>query len=105
MFKSYNDEAKKAIDDAIEKAVIEAALIAEDSVVQLVPVDTGRLRGSIDHNTESDKFQIGTNVTYATYVEKGTSKQQAQPFLKPGINRSLYKITDIVKKHLKGVGR
>ena len=65
MFKSYNKQTKEAIDKAIQNAVIESAFIAEDKVVNLTPVDTGRLRGSIEHKTESDRFQIGTNVKYA----------------------------------------
>lgn len=105
MYKSFNKQVKVAIDSAVEKAVIESALVAEDKVVHLTPVDTGRLRASIAHNTESDRFQVGTNVEYAVYVEKGTSKQKAQPFLKPGINRTVPLIQGIVKKYLKELSK
>lgn len=33
------------------------------------PVDTGRLRNSITHQTEGNDEYIGTNVEYAVYVE------------------------------------
>lgn len=33
------------------------------------PVDTGRLRNSITHQTEGNDEYIGTNVEYAPYVE------------------------------------
>ena len=46
-------------------------------------VDTGRLRNSISHEVHGDSVYIGTNVEYAVYVEKGTRKMQAYPYLKP----------------------
>jgi HK97 gp10 family phage protein len=68
-------------------------------------VDTGRLRNSVVFATETDRSSgsspadasdyspksipergdvyVGTNVEYAAYVEMGTSKMKAQPYLKP----------------------
>lgn len=51
-------------------------------------VDTGRLRGSItwrlgvDHSPYVD---IGTAVFYAPFVELGTSRAPAYPFLRPAL--------------------
>lgn len=53
------------------------------------PVDTGRLRSSITNELGQDGqglvATIGTNVEYAPYVELGTSKMAAQPYLLPAL--------------------
>lgn len=58
--------------------------MAESYAKAACPVDTGRLRNSITHEQYSDDTEvIGTNVEYAPYVELGTSKMGAKPFLRP----------------------
>lgn len=51
------------------------------------PVDTGNLRSSITTSVESDGSNVtatvGTNVEYAPFVEYGTKKMSAKPFLIP----------------------
>lgn len=53
------------------------------------PVDTGRLRSSIVMRKGRDGggfyVEVGTSVKYAPFVEFGTSKMRAQPFLTPAI--------------------
>lgn len=57
---------------------------AESYAKALCPVDTGRLRNSITHQQYSEDTEvIGTNVEYAPYVELGTHKMAARPFLRP----------------------
>ena len=57
---------------------------AETYAKQLCPVDTGRLRNSITHaQQDEDSEVIGTNVKYAPFVELGTKRQKAQPYLRP----------------------
>ena len=56
------------------------------------PVDTGRLRSSITYNMidlpgQLPKAVVGTNVDYAPFVEFGTEDMEAQPFLRPALNR------------------
>lgn len=52
-------------------------------------VRTGRLRGSITwrigQDGESPYADIGTAVFYAPFVELGTSRMQARPFLRPAL--------------------
>lgn len=58
--------------------------MAESYAKAACPVDTGRLRNSITHQQYSEDTEvIGTNVEYAPYVELGTSKMGAKPFLRP----------------------
>lgn len=52
-------------------------------------VRTGRLRGSITWRLGQDELglyaDIGTNVEYGPYVELGTSRMAARPFLVPAL--------------------
>lgn len=54
---------------------------------RLCPVDTGRLRSSITeelrHDGDGLVEVVGTDVHYAAYVELGTSRARAQPYLRP----------------------
>lgn len=51
------------------------------------PVDTGRLRDSIEHEVNGRTLRVGTNVEYAVYVEEGTRYMDAEPFLRPALYR------------------
>lgn len=52
-------------------------------------VKTGRLRGSITWEFGEDSFgvyvDIGTNVFYGPFVEFGTSRAPAYPFMRPAL--------------------
>ena len=90
-----NREAFRArLQSAIPAALEEIGLVAEGHAKKKCPVDTGRLRNSITHAVEGGdsggRAVIGTNVEYAAYVELGTSRQKAQPYLKPAA-KSLYR--------------
>lgn len=51
-------------------ALLEAwGIMGESFAKQETPVDTGRLRNSITHETQGDFAVIGTNVEYAEPVE------------------------------------
>lgn len=82
-----NTDAIKDIVRAQTRVALEAVgLQAEGYAKRLCPVDTGNLRNSITHTSDDDTAYIGTNVEYAPYVEYGTSRTKAQPFLKPAAN-------------------
>ncbi len=52
-------------------------------------VRTGRLRGSITWRLGFDEFgayaDIGSNVAYSAFVELGTSRAPAYPYLRPSL--------------------
>lgn len=72
-----------------EDALVRVGLQVQSKARSLCPVDTGRLRASIIMTKGRDGqgfyVQIGTNVSYARFVEFGTSTQRAQPFLTPAL--------------------
>lgn len=61
----------------------------ERAAKRLCPVDTGRLQGSINHALFIDPdglvARVGSDVHYAPYVELGTSRMAAQPYLRPAL--------------------
>lgn len=101
-FTSYKKEVVKAISDAEETALEAIGLFVEGEAKLRTPVDTGNLRSSLDHKVdESQKaVHIGTNVEYASYVEKGTRYQEAQPYLTPAVEENIDKIKKITEQYL-----
>ncbi len=65
------------------------AITVENNVKGRTPVDTGRLRSSIAHDSDAGGFVVGTNVSYSRFVEFGTRYQSPQPYLVPGLVRSI----------------
>lgn len=57
---------------------------------QDVPVRTGALRDSITiFSLFQRSAELGSELHYAGYVEKGTSKMAAQPYLEPNVKKYL----------------
>ena len=76
-------------DGEVAKDLQRRALQVDRAAKHLCPVDTGRLRSSITNEIgQADQglvAAVGTDVEYAPYVELGTSKMAAQPFLLPAL--------------------
>lgn len=81
------EELAHRIPTILEALAIEAEGNAVTEITELGAVDTGRLRGSITHATDQDSAYIGTDVEYAQYVELGTYKMAARPFLRNAITK------------------
>lgn len=93
-------ETKDEIARRLLQALETVGLTAEADVKLKTPVgETGRLRNSITHVTEESEkaVYIGTNTEYAPYVELGTSKMRAKPYLKPTIEKNAEKYKEIIK--------
>lgn len=77
-------------DGPVGKELARRALKVERRAKQLCPVDTGRLRASISHSIGRDSTSlfadVGTDVFYAPFVELGTFRAGAQPFLIPALD-------------------
>lgn len=63
----------------------------KDEAVLLVPVDKGNLQETIRVEVEGESVNLVAGggslpVDYATYVELGTSKMAAQPYMRPAID-------------------
>ena len=99
---------------------------AEGYAKDLAPVDTGRLRNGISHAVSEDEMAayVGTNVSYAPYVELATGiyaeggrptpwvyqdaqgnwhwtrGNPAQPFLAPAVKEHTQTYSNIIKDEL-----
>lgn len=80
-----------------EQQLLKVGFQIERDAKQFCPVKTGRLRSSItttdEHTDNKYKVIVGTNVTYSPYIEYGTMKMKAQPYLRPAWEKNIVKIT------------
>ena len=89
---------KVQIEEELNKAVERIAFLIEGEAKRICPVRTGRLRASIHTGKiREGVYYVGTNVHYAPYVEFGTRKMAAQPYLRPAAK----KVVNLVK--MKGI--
>lgn len=86
----FGKRLRKAVDRLelrSEADLLRFGLRIQNSAREFCPVDTGRLRSSIQavpgRDTLGPYVEIGTNVEYAVHVEYGTKRAHAQPFLRP----------------------
>lgn len=96
-----HDLVGAALKKAIARGLEAIGFAAEDHAKKICPYDTGRLRDSITHTQDSDAAYIGTNVEYAPYVELGTSKQNARPFLRPAATEHSSEYKKLMEESLK----
>ena len=73
--------AEDAVLDLVSEEIVEHAK-------RIVPVDTGYLRSTIGREKEgSSRYVVEATADYASYVEFGTRKMAAQPYLRPALER------------------
>lgn len=74
----------------VAKDILRRTLAVDRQAKNLAPVDTGRLRSSINGRLARDSQGVvgivGTNVHYAIFQEFGTRYMAAQPFLRPALD-------------------
>ena len=86
-----------ATDEALQKT---ADAIVTDAR-SIVPVRTGRLRNSIGIEKSEGGFVIKTDTPYSGFVEFGTSRMLARPYLRPAIQYNIIKFFDVFIERLK----
>lgn len=107
----------QAIDKALAESMDEIGQAMQLRAQELCPVDTGRLRNSITYrlggggydfpgygaevSAREHAVSVGSNVEYAAYVELGTSRTKAQPFLRPAAEAYSSEYRRIVEEHLR----
>ena len=96
------DKYQEDVLEGLQKYIEKAALTLEKNAKQNCPVDTGKLRASITTEVGNLEAEVGTNVEYALYVEFGTSKQSAQPFMRPALDKAITQLNKDMAKTLGG---
>lgn len=130
VFKDYSAEVLNEFHDAVLRALERCGEQAEGYAKDLAPVDTGNLRNSISHKVDESEpaVYIGTNVSYAPYVELATgiyaeggrptpwvyrdeegkfhwtAGNPAKPYLAPAVKDHTKTYRDIIENELKGMG-
>ena len=100
----YGDKVIASVENAKRGGLTAAANIVRSEATDRCPVgeyDDGRvggnLKGSLTHKVISDEeARVGTNVDYAPWVEGGTSKMAAQPFLRPALDNNKSRIEKMI---------
>ena len=104
--KSFKDEFLKMCDSQGQAAFEECGSDMEYYAKRACPVDTGRLHNSITHEVDGCgsgiKAIVGTNVEYAQYVEDGTYRMAARPYIKPSVSDHISHYQSVIKKYLNG---
>ena len=73
-----------------------------ESAKSLCPVDTGRLQSSINVQPGGNTAVISADTEYAVFVEFGTSKMAAQPYLVPALLSNTQAILSAIAEAIKG---
>lgn len=90
----------KQIDDGLARALTKAAFLVEGAAKRFAPVDTGRLRASIQSEVKPTQAIVMPTVKYAIYVHEGTRYMRKRPFLKRGKDAVNTQINAIFKKEV-----
>lgn len=131
-FNDYSDEVIKAMQEAaliaLEKCGLTAEGYAKENITANKSVDTGNLRNSVTHQVDDGEnaVYIGSNTSYAAYVELGTGKHYpggrptpwvyqddegnwhwtagnpARPFLKPAVADHAQTYRNIIEDEMNG---
>lgn len=74
--------------ETVRKVVRQAAYDVETNAKAVVPVDTGKLKNSISCEFPSQtQAIIAPHTEYAAFVEYGTRRQRAKPYMRPAAER------------------
>ena len=109
-----SDEFLKALPEQIEQALTAVGITAENNAKREITravydtpespsyVRTGRLRNSLTHSVEMNEkaVYIGSAVEYAAYVELGTSRMRARPYLRPAVTNYTDEYKNLIKQAL-----
>jgi hypothetical protein len=118
------DEVKRRAELLAQRSSFEIGLVVEGQAKLLAPVDSGRLRssittvsgygdrtkprgkGSVDSDLiakpdDKNETHVGTPVIYGPYIEYGTVKMSAQPFLRPALDIARGRAPLVVQKGAK----
>lgn len=100
--------ASRTIQRNVKSDIFKVASDIEQEAINKVPVKTSKLQGSITKTISPDGFSATISagndlVDYAKYVEFGTSKQRAQPYLYPAYFVNAQKLILKLRQRLKNI--
>lgn len=91
------------VGNGVVKAINAGGLVVEGRAKINVPVDTGFLRSTIATDTQeltktSAESSVYATAHYAPYVELGTIRTSAHPYLEPALNQNRAEVIEAVTR-------
>lgn len=87
-----------AAPNLVESALAKTAFDTQMLAIQTAPVDTGNLASSIRaEQLDNMKWQVIAHADYAVYVEVGTRRSSAQPYLLPALQTTWPKMMQALR--------
>ena len=80
---AYTAKSLVAVGLAVRKATLDVEALAKARA----PVDTGFLRSSINSDVSATEGKVVAGAAYAVFVELGTHKMGAQPYMIPSLEQ------------------
>ena len=109
MYRSYRADVMRKMEEAEQKALTLIGELGQSEVIKKITengsVDTGLMRNSTTYEVQKERVTIGNTVFYAPYVELGTSRRGAKPFLKPAVYGASARFKRIIDEVFKEVFR
>ena len=104
-FKSTLQKIAETHPNVLDAALDDTADAISLAAQRIVPVDTGRLRGSINVKRRKLNKRIGTNVEYAAFVEYSSPTGSGpnggpKPYLRPAFQNNYRRVAEFFKKNL-----
>lgn len=107
-FTDNSGAVSKEVEKAIKRALFTIGGMAERDVSERITrnhsVVTGNLRDSITHRAvDNHTIEVGTTVEYAPYVELGTVRANAKPYLRPTLEENFGKYKEVWAEELREI--
>ena len=90
------DRFDSAMQRHVHRQLVSWAADVKALARQLVPVRTGHLRSTIYAKIREWVAEVGAEATYALFVELGTRRMRARPYLYPAIQEHLPRLEAII---------
>ncbi len=91
--RAFTRKAADSVKPITERSIEACLQDMVDYAKAIVPVDTGYLQRSIDWVAMGEgEWHFRAMAGYASYVELGTSRMRAQPFMQPAVDAILDEI-------------
>lgn len=100
---TFENNVEQFLRDTDEKTLDmfkEVADLLVKNIRAEAPVITGALRDATEAEVHSDGITVYNSKDYAPYVEMGTSRQSANPFMRRGITKSITQLDTLAKREL-----
>lgn len=99
-FNSKVDEFLRNTDNRKQNALDRIGEVGLKNIKDETPVDTGELQKANNFKAVRNTIAWYNIKHYAPWVELGTYKMHANPFMRRGINKSKREFVEILKKEL-----